>query len=197
MLLGVLALGGVVIAKHVITPNYSKIAALLGKPWTPAIVQSAWKWSRKRGVPFTWVLATIIVESGANPHAAGDAGGESKGLMQVNTSPTAWGPKLRAAGVAPEALYGVDKGIEWGTLAMKTIYAELLKAIGSRRLQTPLDEALRLAYKGPSTVESAIRAGREPTTISWAQEALSRWRAATQRVVAATGTNLAPPKLFV
>lgn len=183
-----LALGGAAVAlAHLTHPNYAKIGALLG--WGPngsKIVQSAWNWSKKRGVSFPWVLATIIVESGGNPMSAGDAGGKSKGLMQVNTS--AHLKELTKAGVRPEDLHKIDTGIEWGTWAMKDIYDKYVLeplASTSRSFATPKDVMMRLAYKGPGPVANAIRSGREPKDIPWAPEAIVRWRSALAKVKAA------------
>lgn len=182
------AAGLVVIGVHLVHPNFAKIAALLGwgGPNGVQIVQSAWNWSRKRGVPFAWVLATIIVESGGNPNASGDAGGRSKGLMQVNT--VAHASDLAAKGVRPDDLKKIDPGIEWGTWAMKDIYDKHVLAplaVAPRPITTPKDVSMRLAYKGPTPVENAIRAGREPSSLPWALEAIVRWRAALTRVAKA------------
>ena len=191
MLLAVLAGGLVVVGKHVITPNFAKISAMLGGRWTPAIVQSAWKWAKKRGLPFNWVLATIIVESGANPRSTGDAGGESKGLMQVNTVANA---KLLAQhGYRPDDMYDVDHGIEIGTLLMLDFYNKV-RQHGASRARTPIDETLRLSYKGPETVYAALDRGQEPSSISWAPAAIANWRAATQKVAVASGQSASPTK---
>ncbi len=189
--LALMALGTGVIVAHVVHPNFVKIAALLGRPWTPGIVQSAWKWAKKRGLPFDWVLATIIVESGANPRSAGDAGGESKGLMQVNTVANA--AKLRAAGYRPEDLHHVDTGIEMGTLMMREFY-DKVREHGAARVRTPIDETLRLAYKGPGPVYAALDRGQEPSSLSFAHPAIENWRSAKNRVAHATGTSA---RLFV
>ena len=182
MLLAVLAGGIVVVGKHVITPNFAKISAMLGGRWTPTMVQSAWKWAKKRGLPLNWVLATIIVESSANPHATGDAGGESKGLMQVNTVANA--NVLRQYGYGPNDMYDVDHGIEIGTLLMLDFYNKV-KQHGAARAKTPIDETLRLSYKGPEPVYNALDRGQEPSSLSFAHPAIENWRAATQRVAAA------------
>lgn len=184
VLLGVLAGGLWVVAKHVITPDFAKISAMLGGHWTPAMVQSAWKWANKRGLPFNWVLSTIIVESSANPRSTGDSGGESKGLMQVNTVANA---KLLAQyGYRPDDMYDVDHGIEIGTILLRQFY-DNVKAHGAERAKTPIDVTTRLAYKGPATVYAALDHGQEPSSISWAPAAISNWHAATQRVLVASG----------
>jgi soluble lytic murein transglycosylase-like protein len=161
-------------------PNYAKIAAATKIP--VAGVQSAWKWSRVRGLPFAWVLATIIVESGGNPRSQGDAGGKSKGLMQVNTEVHAKDKDWIAAGVHPDDMFNIDKGVEWGTKVMKEILGELDDVLKSHHVKTSRDVSLRLSYKGPSTVKKTIIAGREPSDIPWAHEAIVRWHRALTTV---------------
>jgi len=192
VLLGVLAFGGVVVAKHIITPNFAKISAMLGGRWTPQIVQSAWKWAKKRGLPFNWVLATIIVESGANPRSTGDADGRSKGLMQVNVVANA--KTLAKYGYGPNDMYDVDHGIEIGTLLMRDFY-DKIRQHGAARVRTPIDETLRLSYKGPTPVYNALDHGQEPSSLSFAHPAIENWRSAIQRVAAATGQSTSPMRL--
>jgi hypothetical protein len=175
------AAGLVVIGVHIVHPNFVKIAALLGMP--VEAVSSAWKWSHARGLPFAWVLATIMVESNGKPSAVGDSGGRSKGLMQVNT--VAHAGELAQAGVRPDDLHNVDTGIDWGTRVMKEILAKVDAALAGHRVQTPRDVTLRLAYKGPATVTGAIARGQEPSSIPWAPEAIVRWRTALTRVAKA------------
>lgn len=177
-----LALGGAAVAlAHLVHPNYAKIAAMLNMPVDA--VASAWKWSKKRGLPFPWVLATIMVESGGKPSSVGDAGGRSKGLMQVNT--VAHAGELARAGLRPDDMHKIDTGVEWGTKVMQDIYDDVKKALVGHHVQTPVDVTLRLAYKGPATVTSAIAHGKEPKDIPWAPEAIVRWRAALTKVKAA------------
>ena len=178
------AAGLVVIGVHIVHPDFAKIAALLGMP--VKAVQSAWSWSRRRGLPFAWVLATIMVESGGNPNSVGDAGGRSKGLMQVNT--VAHAGDLAKAGVRPEDLHKIDTGVEWGTWAMKDIYDKHVLAplaAAPRPIHTPKDVSMRLAYKGPGPVEHAIRTGHEPSDLPWAPDAIVRWRHALTKVAKA------------
>ena len=163
MTLGLLVAGGTILYKHLVHPNYARIGSLLG--WGPngsQIVQSAYKWSQKRGLPFPWVLATIIVESGGNPRSTGDANGESKGLMQVNTVANA--AVLRQYGYGPSDMYDIDHGIEIGTLLMKQFY-DKVKQHGAARVRTPIDETLRLSYKGPEPVYNALDRGQEPSSL--------------------------------
>jgi hypothetical protein len=179
--LGLLVGGGVILYRHLFHPNFAKVAALLKIP-QPG-VEAAWKFSRQRGLPFPWVLATILVESGGHPNERGDAGGRSVGLMQVNT--VAHAHEIAAAGLTPESLLDPVIAVDWGTRVYKDIYDGVKQAIGNRRLNTPIDVTTRLAYKGPATVEHAIRNGQEPASISWAPEAIRNWQAATKKVAAA------------
>lgn len=187
----VLAAGLVVIGIHIVHPNFAKISAMLGIPI--AGVEAAWKFSRSRGLPFAWVLATILVESGGKPNDRGDAGGRSVGLMQVNT--VAHASEISAAGLTPGALLDPTTNVDWGTRVMKDIYDEVKAALAGRNVRTPVDEVLRLAYKGPATVIKAIKSGQEPANISWAPEALTRWRSAGARVAAAGVAGGGPIKL--
>lgn len=178
--LAVLALTGIVVAAVKLTkgPDLVRVAAGLG--WPLAWVQSASRWALLRGVPLEWVLATILVESNGRPSAAGDADGRSKGLMQVNA--VAHARELAAAGLTAESLYDPYVNIEWGTKYLKEFRDKVLENLGGRTPPIPLDEITRLAYKGPSTVYAALRAGKNPATISWAPEALANWRRHMARV---------------
>lgn len=147
-------------------PDLTKTARALG--WPLAYVQSAYKWSKRYGMPFDWVLNTISVESGGNPNAAGDAGGKSVGLMQVNTE---------AHPVTREQMRVPDLNIQWGTKLMRQFRDDLLAALGGRHPPAPLDVLTRLAYKGPSSVNAVLRRGDNPlSALSWAPEAAARWR---------------------
>jgi soluble lytic murein transglycosylase-like protein len=186
--LALLAIAGAVTAAIKLTggPNLSRVAAGLSFPLQ--YVQLAAKWASKRGLPLEWVLATILVESSGNPRAAGDADGRSAGLMQVNTS--AHAAEMAAKRVTREMMFDPAVNIEWGTKYMAEFRANILKALGGRRPPAPLDEILRLSYKGPATVYAALRAGRNPADISWAPAALVNWRRAMARVTALTKGRL-------
>jgi hypothetical protein len=186
--LALLAFAGVLTAAIKLTggPDARKVAAGLG--WPVAYVQSAIKWAKRRSVPLEWVLSTIIVESRGNPHAAGDADGRSAGLMQVNTA--AHAAELAAARLSRESMFNPDTNIEWGTKYMAQFRAEILRALAGRTPPAPLDEILRLSYKGPAAVLSLLRAGRDPRTLSWAPDALANWRSAMAQVTALTKTRL-------
>lgn len=169
-------------------PNLTHVASALG--WPLAYVESAYKWAKRYGMPFDWVLTTISVESGGNPNAAGDAGGKSVGLMQVNTL---------AHGVSREQMRVPDTNIQWGTMLMKGFHDDVLAALAGRRPPAPIDVITRLAYKGPSTVEAALRRGENPvTSLAWGPEAATRWRRHMVNVHAAIkGRSLTPPKQTV
>jgi hypothetical protein len=186
------AAGLVVIGLHIVHPDFVKISKALGIPLKG--VQAAWTFSRKRGLPFAWVLATILVESGGRADERGDAGGESVGLMQVNTH--AHAKEIAAAGLTPEALLNPTTNVDWGTRVYADIYNKVKAAMassGGQRVKTGIDVSTRLAYKNPSVVTNAIRRGEEPSAISWAHPAIENWRAASARVAAATGGG--PAKL--
>ncbi len=150
-----------------------------------AYVQSAAKWASKRGLPLEWVLTTILVESSGNPRAAGDADGRSVGLMQVNA--VAHATELKAAGLSRDSLFDPETNIEWGTKYLKSFYDQVQQALGGRPAPGDLGEILRLAYKGPAPVLSALRSGKNPLmTLSWAPDAIANWRHKLAIVRAAT-----------
>ena len=159
-------------------PKLQHIAAGLGLPFN--YVQVASKWGKRRGLPLDWVLATILVESGGNARAAGDADGRSAGLMQVNTVANA--AEMRAAGVARAQMFDPETNIEWGTKYLRQ-FRDGVSAAAVHGLPAGFDELTRLAYKGPSAVYSVLRRGGNPLTeLSWAPEAISHWRQAMARV---------------
>ncbi|MBV8721700.1 MAG: transglycosylase SLT domain-containing protein [Candidatus Eremiobacteraeota bacterium] len=176
--LALLAMAGLMAAAVKLTggPNAARVAANLG--WPVTYIQYAVQAARKYGVPWQWVLATIIVESSGNPRAAGDADGRSVGLMQVN---------VVANNLPRESLFDPKTNIDWGTKLMAQFVAQIRGALGGRTPPIPLDEIMRLSYKGPATVLAALRRGENPAAISWAPTALQNWRAAMARVQAASG----------
>lgn len=179
------ALVGLVVAgiglTHVDAP---RIAAGLGPPWKADYVRWAKKWSALYGVPFEWVLATIIVESGGKPNVRGDADGRSVGLMQVNVV-------ANAKDVTLAQMLDPDQNIKWGTKYLKDYTDKVEEALAGRTPPIPLSWIVRLYYKGPATVLSALHKGQNPATISWAPEALRHWAAAMERVGALTGKGAA------
>lgn len=132
-----------------------------------AIVSLAKKWAAARGLPATWVLATIIVESGGDPYAVGD-GGVSRGLMQINTR--AHADRLARAGVSPQALFDPNVNLEWGTLLLREAH-DRARAAGA----SPLDAATRLVYRGyaPATIASR-GVGVDASSVAAWSEALAR-----------------------
>lgn len=183
--LALVALAGLVAAAFQLTkgPDLSRVAAGLRLPLL--YVQTASKWSKRRGLPLEWVLATILVESGGNAQARGDSDARSVGLMQVNV--VAHADELRAAGVSLAQMMTPETNIEWGTKYIAAFRDQVLAALGGHQPPAPIDVLLRLAYKGPAAVTSALRRGQNPVqTLSWAPEAVARWRDAMGRVSALT-----------
>lgn len=181
--IAVVALAGLVIAAVGLTqPNVQRVATGLGLPL--AYVQSARKWSALYRVPFEWVLATILVESGGKPYARGDDGGKSVGLMQVNVV-------AHAKDVTLAQMLDPDQNIKWGTKYLKDFKDDVENALAGRTAPIPESWIVRLAYKGPTTVLNALHKGQNPATISWAPEALRRWAAAMEKVGALTGKGAA------
>jgi len=181
LLLGV---AGVVAAAVGLTggPNLARAAVALKQPL--AYVGSASKWAKKRGLPLDWVLTTILVESNGNPRAAGDSDGRSVGLMQVNA--VAHAAELKAAGLSRESLFDPETNIEWGTKYLVQFRDDVQAALGGRSLPAPLDELVRLSYKGPAAVTGALKRGQNPvTTLSWAPAAIANWRQRRSQVLAA------------
>lgn len=181
LLLGV---AGVVAAAVGLTggPNLARAAGALKLPL--AYVASAAKWAKKRGLPLDWVLTTILVESRGNPRAAGDSDGRSVGLMQVNA--VAHAAELRAAGLTRESLFDPETNIEWGTKYLVQFRDDVLSTLGGRSPPAPLDELVRLSYKGPASVLAALKRGQNPAaTLSWAPPAIANWRQRRAEVLAA------------
>lgn len=187
--IAMIALTGLVVAAVGLTqgPNVQKVALGLGLP--VSYVAAARKWSTWYRVPFEWVLATILVESGGKPNVRGDADGRSVGLMQVNV--VAHAKELADAGLTPASMLDPAKNIEWGTKYLRQFKDAVEGELGGRTPPIPLSWIVRLYYKGPSTVTGVLRKGGNPGTISWAPEALQRWAAAMGRVTALTGKQTA------
>lgn len=167
------------------------------KQLSPAIVASARKWAKVRGVPTQELLATILVESSGKVRAWNCQPGpkpsactkeNSRGLMQVNIN--AWMPLLSANGMTAEDLYNVDKNIQIGSY----IYAKYRKEVQSLIAQSgiaqtlPIGTITRLYYKGPKYVRDKILAGKvlgtTPATRPYKQtaEAVANWDNAMAKV---------------
>ena len=183
-----LAAAAIAVAAYKLTtgPNLPRIALGLRLPLST--VQSAAKWARHRHLPLEWVLATILVESNGDPNIAGDSGGRSVGLMQVNS--VAHAAELAAAGVSRAALFDPDTNIEWGTKYLAAFRSLVTHALDGKPPPAPLDEIVRLSYKGPQTVVNALQHGTNPLDISWAPSAIAAWRKAMARVSSLTHGSL-------
>lgn len=183
-MLAVVGLAGIVVAIVGLTrgPNLRYVAAGLGLPLP--YVESASKWSKARGIPLDWVLATILVESGGNPSASGDSDGRSVGLMQINSV-------AHAKEVTREQLLNPDTNIAWGTKFLREFRDGVTAAAGSRPLPAPLDVLTRLAYKGPAYVYNALKRGEDPTKLAWAPAAIANWQKARTRVAGAEAVGKA------
>lgn len=154
------------------------------------IVDIATKWATYYGLPLTWVLATIKVESRGKTMEVGD-GGVSIGLMQINTSPAAHADLLKAWGLTREDLFNPDTNVKVGTYLLRQAYDNVVKALNGRTAPTDLGTLTRLAYWGPAATLGRLRKGENPVT--WAKESgglpariVSSWRTAmaeTSRVV--------------
>lgn len=151
---------------------------------TPEYVTLARKYAKLRSLPVDWVLTTIIVESGGHANESGDTGGISKGLMQVNS--VAHADLLKKLGLTPESLFNPEINIAIGTWLMRQFLNEILAALKTHPSKAPVDEILRLYYKGPKYVMAALQAGRDPRTLPWAPPSIANWqkvKAATQALV--------------
>ena len=172
---GAMIAGGGVAAKAVAIP-----------PLTRDMVASALKWGRVYDIPASWITATMIVESGGNPRTVGDQG-RSIGLMQVNAGANT--ATLQALGVDASQLYDIDTNIRVGTALMRKFLNSLLAALGGRTPPLPLDVLLRLYYRGPALVTSAIKAGKNPIQVFdeagfQGTASASNWRAALSKTSA-------------
>jgi soluble lytic murein transglycosylase-like protein len=178
-----IAVAGLIAAAVQLTkgPDLRHVSA--GLRWPLPYVQSAARWAKARGLPLEWVLATIIVESRGNPRAVGDDG-RSIGLMQVNAA--AHASELAAEGASRDALFDPNTNIAWGTRYLRQFRDDVKAAAAGRSLPAALDVLVRLAYKGPAPVTSALRHGANPLALSWAPGAVANWQAAMARVTALT-----------
>jgi len=146
----------------------------LTRGMTPEVIRLAKFYGERRGLPVAWILTTIGVESRGKADAIGD-GGKSYGLMQVNH--VAHEALLRQLGLTPDDLFTPEVNIAVGTYLMREFLNRILKELGGRPAPAPLDEILRLAYKGPAYVYKALREGRDPRKVySWAPPAVANWR---------------------
>lgn len=137
----------------------------------------AQKWGKIRGLPPRWIAATILVESNGYSDLYGDCIGctcKSIGLMQVNT--VAHADDLRNQGLSRADMFDPDKNVHMGSLILKSRYDDVVKALAGRTPGTPIGTIVRLAYKGPSRVLAAVRAGENARQVY--PQAADRWDAA-------------------
>ena len=112
-----------------------------------------------RGLPPSWIVATILIESNGYVDLYGDCKGctcKSIGLMQVNT--VAHAKDLKAQGFTRKDMFNPEKNVAMGTWILRKRYDEVLQALAGRAPRTPLGTIVRLAYKGPAKVMAAIKA---------------------------------------
>jgi hypothetical protein len=166
------------------TPAAPGSSGPLPKGLKPEYVTMARKWAAARGLPLSWVLATILNESSGNPQAIGDQG-RSYGLMQVNH--TAHPDRLARYGIAKEGLFDPETNIRMGTEIMREFYDSLIKALAGRKPPADIGVLVRLMYRGPALVLKAIRENppRDPTpTFPGGSESAVAWANALNRVSA-------------
>lgn len=141
---------------------------------SPEIFALAKKWANARGLPLTWVLATIVAESDGNPNAQGDCNDSagnplaqcrSVGLMQVNWSVHA--SKLQQLGIAQTRadLFDPAVNIEAGTLFLRDALDQVRAALMKHDSEVPLDLLVRFAYTGPALAVAAIKNGQHPKDV--------------------------------
>jgi hypothetical protein len=123
----------------------------------PAVLAAARKWAAARKLALSDVMATILLESRGNPGARNfSAKEDSRGAMQVNVH--AWGDVLTKLGYRPDDLYDPAKGVEVGTLILRSYRdkVEALVAASRVRQAHPLATLARLYYVGPKYVRDMI-----------------------------------------
>lgn len=134
---------------------------------SPDLVKLAERWAGTRGVPTDWVLATILLESAGNPKAIGDQG-RSYGLMQINTQAQA--KRLAQMGIAKDQLFDPSTNIQVGTLIMREALDWLTNKLKGKTPPRPMDELVRLAYKGGLGTAQKALGGADPypaAIIAW------------------------------
>jgi len=139
------------------------------------IVNLARTWAKKRQLPLDWVLATIQLESGGNPKAANISSNErSLGLMQVNVN--VHRDRLARHGLVEEHLYDPNIAIMVGTEILAEFKAGVERLLGGKPPPIPLDQLVRVAYKGGLGAAKRVLAGAPPSP-----ETVARWQGAVSR----------------
>lgn len=142
------------------------------KGLTPEYVALAKKYAKIRDLPVLWILTTIVVESAGKAKAVGD-NGKSYGLMQINR--VAHADLLKTLRVTDQQLFDPEINIAIGTYLMRLFLNDILAVLADHPSAAPLDVILRLSYKGPAYVMTALKAGRDPRTLPWAPPAIANW----------------------
>jgi hypothetical protein len=161
---------------------------------TSEILASARKWAAARGVPLQEILATIWVESRGKPRGWNCQPGpkpdgctkeNSRGLMQININPTAWGPLLTKYGLVPDDLYDIDTNIKLGSEIYASYRKKVQNLIALSGVPQTLDLATltRLYYKGPKYVERKLLAHEDAVhPYRDAELAVANWQGAIAKV---------------
>lgn len=141
------------------------------------------KWAKKRGIPASWILATIFVESGRDACKKGDyqkhPDGASIGLMQVNT--VAHPDLMEKLGLSREDLFDPDKAVEIGSYILAQRAEQIMAALAGRPAPGGLGVLVQLAYKGrvPQILTQLAR-GEDPREIHGADVLARRSNALVQ-----------------
>lgn len=147
-------------------------AAALGKKLrsgtiTPEVYNLAKKWAEARKLPFDWVLATILAESGGDRYKKGDYKDgiyRSLGLMQINR--VAHKDLLKAFGIPnPTQLFDPNINIMLGTYLIREAWARVYRDSLGRASSAPLNELVRFSYVGPTPTTRAMREGKHPRDV--------------------------------
>lgn len=112
------------------------------------------KWAKIRGIPASWIIATIKVESNGDACTRGDFVNKpgqlpyyrSLGLMQFNTAAH---PDLMAEwGIKAVDLFDPDIAIMAGSYILARERDRIVKALQGRNPKTPVSVIVQLGYKG-------------------------------------------------
>jgi len=153
----------------------------------PAVLASAYKWAKARGLPVIDVLTTIVLESRGDPNAhALTEKEDSRGAMQINIR--AHGDTIKKLGYKPDDLYKLDVGIEVGTYiyaAKRKAVLDLLKKTTRKQEYDPAT-LIRLYYAGPKYAIAWIAKGQHFKNL---EVYVDHWKEAKQAVAEATAAG--------
>lgn len=130
-----------------------------------SVLALARRWARHYGVPVSWVLATIKIESGGKPLKVYDEGRGrySVGLMQVNTK--AHAKRLAAHGYTAQDMFNPSRNIEIGTEILRESLDKIRAFVANNPTTIPLGVLTTLQYQG-QPVRTALAAGRDPRDLN-------------------------------